>query len=93
MRISSQERIGKKGKRENNEQDRTNPYNGPGSPSVQDHYQRILDDGTINSFSEGQEEEAESLQTQAGDIIVASLALGEGDGGWRRCGRHAIDED
>lgn len=38
-------------------------------------------------------EEVESLQAQAGDIIVASLALGEGDGGWRRRGRHAVDED
>lgn len=39
------------------------------------------------------EEEVESLQTQAGDIIVASLALGEGNGRWRRRGRHTVDED
>jgi hypothetical protein len=38
-------------------------------------------------------EEAELLQAQVGDIIVASLALGEGDGGWRRRGRHAVDEN
>lgn len=38
-------------------------------------------------------ESSESLQAQAGDVIVASLALGEGDGRrWRR-GRHAVDED